>query len=253
MRVFLIEDEQPAVKRLSKLLGELRPSLQVLGAADTVTGAVDWLRRNSPPDLIFQDIQLADGLSFDIFTQVDLQVPVVFTTAYDQFTLQAFKVNSVDYLLKPIDPRELEQALIKYERYFSNPAFSPTQWNQLLRQLQPTAPNYKERFLVKIGQQLLSVPVTEIAYFYSENSLVFARLHDGKRHLLDYSLDQLEPLLSPRDYFRISRKAIVGLPSISRIDPYFNGRLIVVLNPSADFKATVSRERVSDFKLWLDR
>ncbi len=252
MNLLIIEDEQPAAKRLTNLIGELRPQWRVLTAIDSVESSVRWLSSNPAPDLAFMDIQLADGLSFDIFQQVSVGMPVIFTTAYDQYTLKAFKVNSIDYLLKPIEPSELGQALHKFEQVFGKKMnYDLDTIQQLIRAM--AQPNYKERFLVKIGQQLTYVNVTDIYYVFSEDGLVQIRLADGKKYLLDYTLEQLEALLDPVDFFRISRKIIVHLQGIAKIAPYFNSRLKLELKPKADFEVIVSRERVNDFKKWLDR
>lgn len=252
MKTLLIEDEQPAVRRLEKLLRDQRPQVQVLAALDSVEGVVRWLKNNPPPELIFMDIQLADGLSFDIFSQVEVTAPVIFTTAYDQYTLRAFKVNSVDYLLKPIDPDDLAMALKKYDRVFRQPvSYDLRLMQQMLKSM--TQPEYKERFLVKVGQQITYLPVGEIRYFFSEDGLVYARTGEGKKHNIDYTLEQLEELVDPKVFFRINRKIVAHLEAIHRISPYFNSRLILELRPKADFEAIVSRDRVNDFKSWLDR
>ncbi len=248
MNVLLIEDEQPAAKRLTKLLTDLRPNLRVLDVIDSVEATVSWLRTFPAPDLLFMDIQLADGISFDIFRQVDVRTPVIFTTAFDEFTLKAFKVNSVDYLLKPIDPDELAAALHKFD--LLQPASAPPALEKLLQQLAP--PTYKERLMVKTGQQLGYVPVSSLAYLYSDEGLTFAVDTAGKRSILDYTLDQTEGFLSPKQFFRISRKLIVNLQAIHKIHVYFNSRLKLDLLPPPAFEVIVSRERVGDFKAWLD-
>ena len=252
MKTLIIEDELPAAKRLLQLLQKLQPEAELLGTLDSIEAAVQWFLQHPMPDLIFLDIQLADGLSFDIFKEVQITAPVIFTTAYDQYTLRAFKLNSVDYLLKPIDPEELQQALDKYQRHFNNqPSFDPRTLEKLIQSFQK--PTYKERFIVKSGQQLTFIQVDDIRYFYSEDGLLFAQMKDKKRHAVDYTLDQLETLLNPSDFFRVNRKVITQLTAIQKIAPYFNSRLMVELRPKADFEVIVSRDRVNDFKAWLDR
>ncbi len=252
MKVLIIEDEKPAARRLQQLLVQERPQAEVLSILDSVESAVRWLRENPPPELMFLDIQLADGLSFDIFREAEVQSPAIFTTAYDQYALKAFKLNSIDYLLKPIDPEELRQALGKFGRLFGKaPLLSKNAIESLLQAFQ--APEYKERFIVRAGQQLTYIQVQDIQYFYSEDGMLFARMKDKKRHALDYTLDQLESLLNPRDFFRLNRKAIAHINAISRVSPYFNSRLAVELRPKPDFEVIVSRDRVSDFKNWLDK
>jgi DNA-binding LytR/AlgR family response regulator len=249
MNVLLIEDEQPAAKYLTKMLTGLRSGLRVLDVIDSVEASVKWLQTFPHPDLMFMDIQLADGISFDIFKRVKVHAPVVFTTAYDQYTLKAFKVNSIDYLLKPIEEEELSAALIKYDSYTVPTSMSPS-LEKLLQQL--AAPAYKERIMVKAGQQLAFLPVEKLAYLYSEDGLTFAVETNGNKAILDYTLDQAEGFLSPKKFFRISRKLIVHLPAILRIHMYFNSRLKLDLHPLPSFEVFVSRERVTDFKEWLD-
>ena len=254
MEILIIEDEKPAAKRLIKLIHQFKPAYLILEVIDSVEGAVKWLQQHEKPSLIFMDIQLADGLSFDIFSQIEVLAPIIFTTAYDQYMQQAFKVNSIDYLLKPIDPKELEVALEQYEKYHRGGknaiTIPPVEITKLLQSLQQK--EYKERFLVKVGQQLIYIKVTDIAYFYSKEGLVFAAQKNGKRHNIDYTLDQLEEVLSPKDYFRINRQLIVQLPAIHKIHTYFNSRLKIELHPSTELETIVSRDRVGAFKRWLD-
>jgi DNA-binding LytR/AlgR family response regulator len=252
MNILIIEDEQPAAKRLRNLVLECRPQVHIFDALDSVDRAVDWLRAHPAPDLMFLDVQLADGLSFDIFKQVSIQSPVIFTTAYDQYTLKAFKLNSVDYLLKPIDPDELASALDKFEQIFGKKMNYDLQVIQQMIQGM-SQPQYKERFLVRIGQQMTHVAVADIHYFYSEDGMAYAKTKDGKRHLVDYTLEQLEAALDPAAFFRINRKVITHFHAIQKIAPYFNSRLKLDIKPKAGFDVIVSRERVSDFKKWLDR
>lgn len=253
MKVLIIEDEKPAARRLTKLVQQYRADCEILEVLDSVEGAVEWLETYKKPDLIFMDVQLADGVSFEIFGQTEVTSPIVFTTAYDEYALQAFKVNSLDYLLKPIDPEELEKALCQYDKYHQNKTKSVdnSAIEQLLQTL--TQKEYKERFLVKIGQQLTYLKVAEIAYFYSDEGLIFACQENGKRHNLDYTLDQLVETLNPADFFRINRKIITNLKSIKKIHTYFNSRLKLELSPTTALETIVSRDRVSDFKKWLDK
>lgn len=253
MQILIIEDEQPAAKQLAKLIQKIRPQAQLLSFLDSIESSVEYLKASSIiPDLIFMDIQLADGLSFDIFNAVNVETPVIFTTAFDQYTLRAFKVNSIDYLLKPIDPEELSAALDKYENIYQQPtALSPAILHQLKNAL--TEPVYKERFLIKVGQQLIHLRTEDVRYFFSEESLVYAVTEENRKHLVDFSLDQLEQVLPPRNFFRINRKIILHIDGIHRIHTYFNGRLKLDILPKQDLEAIVSRDRVPDFKQWLDR
>lgn len=251
MNILIIEDEFPAAKQLQKLILRYKPKANILTVIDSVEMAISWFNTNASPDLIFMDIQLADGLSFDIFKHTKVNAPVIFTTAFDQYTLKAFKVNSVDYLLKPIEPDELQAAILKFEQQFAQVS---TFDQALLQQLMQSVykPTYKERFLLKIGQQLSFVPTTDISYFFSTDGIVYLKTQEGKKHLLDQTLDQLYRELNPTFFFRINRKAIIGIDAILKIHPYFNSRLILEVHPKPDFDLIVSRDRVGDFKNWLD-
>jgi len=254
MQVLIIEDERPAAQRLQQLICEVRSDCEILDVIDTVEDSVNWLKSNAEPDLIFMDIQLADGQSFEIFKSVEVKAPVIFTTAFHQYMLKAFKVHSIDYLLKPVNQDELAAALQQYDDYFSEHSggkVDATVIRQLVNGLQPKA--YKERFLVKRGQQLQYIKVEDIAYFLAQDGLLYLYQNNGKKHVIDYTLDQLEEQVSPDQFYRISRKYIVSLDSIQTIHSYFNSRLKLDLAPANNNEAIVSRERVSDFKGWLDR
>jgi len=251
MKTLIIEDEQPATKRLAKLLAEHCPECEILDMIDSVEGAVKWLRNFQPPDLVFMDIQLADGLSFDIFAQTSLTAPVIFTTAFDHYTLRAFKVNSVDYLLKPIDPAELVTALEKYRKIYRQPDTYDRSGLEKMLQSVLTKQEFKDRFLVKSGQHFVHVAISEIAYFFSEDGIAFVQCTDGKKHIVEYTLDQLEDMLDPKLFFRINRQAIVKPAAIRRISTWFNSRLKLELTPAHDTNNVVSRERVQDFKRWM--
>lgn len=250
MKVLIVEDEYHAINRLRNLIQSLRSRATILATLDSIEDTVHWLKFNTEPDLIFLDIQLADGLSFDIFTQVQPQCPIIFTTAFDDYALRAFKLNSIDYLLKPIDDEELERAISKFERWhFSIESYNPQDINQLIQSLVNT--NKVERFLVKIGQQLLYVNLEDIAYFTSENSLTLIYTNRNQKYIIDYSLDQLEKMLPDNQFFRINRKMIIKLHAIQEVSTYFNSRLIVNLAPKTRKDVIVSRERVREFKVWL--
>jgi len=247
LKVLLIEDEIPAARQLTKLVQAARPHFQFLETLDSVESAVRWLRTFSPPDLIFMDIQIADGLSFDIFRQVEVKSPVVFTTAFDQYAVQAFRVNAVDYLLKPVDPEDLETALQKIENQRTS---APNiDLNAIAQYFQK--PTYKDRFLVKTGQQLNFLPASDIAFFRSTEGLTQAYTFSGKKHFVDHTLEELERLLDPHDFFRISRGLTLRLNAIQKIHPHLNGRLKLDLLPAAPEDVFVSRERASEFKAWL--
>ncbi|MCC6410971.1 MAG: response regulator transcription factor [Saprospiraceae bacterium] len=248
MNILIIEDEIPAAKQLTKMVAKCEPQARVLDTLDSVEGAVRWLATFPAPDLIFMDIQIADGLSFDIFSRCEVTAPVIFTTAFDQYAVQAFKVNAVDYLLKPIDPDDLKTALERHrDRRQTAPAVD---LQQLSRFFHPST-SYKERFLVKNGQQLSFVLSQEIAYFLSSDGLTQAFTEGGKKHFIDHTLEELERLLDPRHFFRISRGMTVRLEAIRKIHPHLNGRLKLELHPSPGDEVFVSRERAGEFKTWL--
>ncbi len=247
MRTLVIEDEIPAARRLTKMVVAARPAANILDTIDSVEGAVRWLRTFPAPDLIFMDIQIADGLSFDIFKQVEITAPVVFTTAFDQYAVQAFKVSAVDYLLKPIDPKDLEIALQKFDNQrFKQGTLDIEALSKLIKK-----ETYKDRFLVKTGQQLAFLPAVEIAFFRSSDGLTQAHVFAGKKYFIEHTLEELENLLDPREFFRISRGLMVRLGAIQKIHPHLNGRLKLELIPTSPEEVFVSRERASDFKIWL--
>lgn len=254
----IVEDEELAVKKLQKTLASIDTSAEVMGVTDSIKGTVEWLEENSSPDLILMDIELADGQSFEIFNLTEVKSPVIFTTSYDEFALKAFKVNSVDYLLKPIQKEELEAALNKFRQTRSSAASEAKAdlsldnlVKELKQKLQPK--EYRKRFLVKHAQKLVSVEIGDIAYFYSDGRLNFFKTTDNKKYVVDYTMDELEEMLDPEKYFRISRSFYVSVSSIDKIDDYFGNRLILGLKPTVDKEALVSRERVSDFKKWMGK
>ncbi len=247
MKILLIEDEIPAARQLAKLLLAHDAGLQVLEALDSVESAVRWLRTFPAPDLIFMDIQIADGLSFDIFRQVEVKAPVVFTTAFDQYAVQAFKVNALDYLLKPVDPEELATALQRVRNYKRNQAaFDPELLAGFFKK-----ERYKDRFLVKTGQQMSFLITSDIAFFRSADGLTQAFTFSGKKYFVENTLEELERLLDPNDFFRVSRGMTLRLNAIQKIHPHLNGRLKIETNPAAPEDVFVSRERVGEFKSWL--
>jgi len=247
MRTLIIEDEIPAARQLTKLLLAHNPACQILDTLDSVEGAVRWFGTFPAPDLVFMDIQIADGLSFDIFKQVEVTAPVVFTTAFDHYAVQAFKVNAVDYLLKPVDPEELKRAIEKVENQKSKPvAFDFESLSRFFKK-----ENYKDRFLVKTGQHLAFLATTDIAFFRSSDGLTQAYTFSGKKYFVENTLEELERLLDPHDFFRISRGMTLRLNAIHKIHPHLNGRLKLETQPAAPEDVFVSRERVGEFKVWL--
>jgi DNA-binding LytR/AlgR family response regulator len=254
MNILIVEDEELAVKKLQKTLASVDPSANVVGVTDSIQGTVDWLQNNTTADLILMDIELADGQSFEVFNQVEVKAPVIFTTSYDEYALKAFKVNSVDYLLKPIQTEDLQAALTKYKKLTDGKKADinlDSLVKQLQQQLQPK--EFRKRFLVKHAQKLVSVDVEEISYFYSDGRLNFFKTHDNKKFVVDYTMEDLEDMLDPDKFFRISRSFYVAIEAIDKIDDYFGNRLILQLKPAVDKEALVSREKVSDFKKWMGK
>ncbi|MPR36827.1 LytR/AlgR family response regulator transcription factor [Salmonirosea aquatica] len=258
MNVLIVEDEELAVRKFRKLLAEVDPSLEVQGVTGSIEDSVDWLTDHPTPDLIFMDIELSDGQSFEIFERVDVRSTVIFTTSYDEYALQAFKVNSIDYLLKPIQKEDLRRSLKKFaDLRTSQPAANSVAFNldKILRdlQVQQQPKDYRKRFLVRQGQRLLSVETGEIAYFFTEERYSFFVTHTNQKFLVDYTLDELSNELDPIHFFRINRAALVTHRSVEQMQPYFGNRLALSLRPSFDREALVSREKVSDFKKWMGK
>jgi DNA-binding LytR/AlgR family response regulator len=260
MKVLIIEDEELAAKKLQKTLATVEPAAEVVGVMDSIRSSVNWLETNESPDVILMDIELADGQSFEIFDRTAIKSTVIFTTSYDEYALKAFKVSSVDYLLKPIQKEDLRGALEKYRGMKSlyggnvenrDPLNVEGLVKQLQEKLQPK--EYRKRFLVKHAQKLVSIEVNDIAYFYSDGRLNFFKTTDNKKFVVDYIMDELEDMLDPEKYFRISRSFYVSVNSIDQIHDYFGNRLILHLNPPVDKEAIVSREKVTEFKKWMGK
>lgn len=249
MRVLILEDEELAAERLQQLLELLQPDIEVLALLDTVEDAVAFFKNSPSLDLAFFDIQLADGASFQVFEQVNVTCPVIFTTAYDQYTLKAFKVNSIDYLLKPIGKQDLQQALSQYDQLrqsFGQPAVQLQQVEQILQSMQR---NYKERFVVKAGHQFLSIKAEEVLYFFTAHKTTWLQHKNGKKHAVEQTLEELEALLNPKSFFRVNRQHIVHIEAIEQTTVYSNARLKIQLPDGTE--TTVSRDRVADFRTWL--
>ena len=251
MDAVIIEDEKPSARLLKRMLE--KQDVVVRDMLHSVEDAVEWFRENAHPDLIFLDIQLSDGLSFEIFDEITITSAIIFTTAFDEYALQAFKLNSIDYLLKPIDNEELMRAIKKYISF--KPVSNDLQANfeDIKRLLvNPVDREYKKRFTTKIGQHIKMIAVDEIECFYSENKGTYAHTIDGRDYLLETTLEQMENELSPRHFFRISRKFFININAIKDIISYTNSRLELRLNSFCGHPVIVARERVKDFKLWLE-
>ncbi len=254
MKVLLIEDEPQAAQRLEKLVKVIVPGVTILAKIDTVKNSVQWLKSNPSPDLILMDIQLADGISFSIFDQCEVKSPVIFTTAYDEYALKAFKVNSIDYILKPIDETELRRAIQKFETLSVSKSESPDKMLESIGlAMQMLTKKYKERFVVKVGEHLKSIEVSDVLFFFSLEKTTFAQTKDGRKHILDFTIEQVDELMNPDRFFRINRKYLVASDAIQDMISYTNSRLKLVLKTSDDNEVIVARERVQEFKDWLDR
>ncbi len=254
LECWIIEDEPPAQRRLEKLLRTLRPEAQVAFSTDTISGTLTALAERSHPQLIFSDIQLADGLSFDIWSAAAARCPIIFTTAYDQYAIRAFEVNSVDYLLKPIEEERLAQALDKFDAFRQNAAAPPLDLQALSQLITAREPAYRQRFVLQHRQEWIAVRTDEFAHFYSTDGLTFGLTHARQRHLLTETLDRLAEQLDPGVWHRISRSQIIHAESVEKASPYFNHRLKLSLKPAAEAtEDIVSRQRVKGFLEWWGR
>ncbi|MFT6866592.1 MAG: DNA-binding LytR/AlgR family response regulator [Cyclobacteriaceae bacterium] len=254
MKYIIIEDEQLASKRLREMIESIRPDYNFLTKLDSVESAVIALPALKY-DLLFMDIQLADGISFDIFDQITVNAPIIFTTAYDEYAVKAFKSNSVDYLLKPIDQGELRSAIEKFENTFHRKPESKTleqnsDLNALIRSLQPKG---KERFVVRVGEHLKTIQTADVQLIYSQDKATYIFTKEGRRFLIDFSLDQLEELLSADLFFKLSRKFMINLSYIKDIVTFTNSRLEIIVDHYEEEQIIVARERVKEFRTWLDR
>ena len=250
MKVIIVEDETLSAEHLTLLLNKIDSNINVIKYITTVKSAVKYFEEKLQADLVFLDIHLADGNSFDIFSKVKIDIPVIFTTAFDNYAIKAFKQNSIDYLLKPVNLQDLQFAINKFEKQQS--LTNKQLIDNIANAYQQLNKQYKSRFLVKKGQTIVTIQTGEIHHFESQNSLLYLNTTAGTRYLIDYTLDQLEEILQPKEFFRINRKIIIHIKSIEKVDAYFNGRLAVSSRQLEADKRIVSRERVNDFKKWLD-
>ncbi len=255
MKVLIVEDEKSAAKRLIALLKEIDPGIINLKVIDTVKATKEWFQNNEQPDLLFLDIQLADGLSFEIFDNAEISCPVIFTTAYDQYALKAFEVYSLDYLLKPIDKEKLEKSIEKYKKIYGEKAQAESIDLDTLQNVfqMMKGGNYKERFIVKYGEHIKSVPTESINGFYSEEKITFFKTAEGRKYVIDYTLEQIETLVDQNKFFRINRKYIINLVAIEDVVVYSNSSLKLIAKQFQDMDLIVAREKVQEFKKWLDK
>lgn len=251
MKAIIIEDELSNSKRLSKLIKNIDSEIDILTTLVSVEESVNWLSDNPIPDLIFMDIQLSDGLCFEIFSTIEIEAPVIFTTAYDDYAIQAFKFNSIDYLLKPIDPIELERAILKFKK--TNATKLKSNFDNLLQSFNKEM-NYKNRLLVKHINHFIPILVENIAYFIIDNQLVYIYTLTGQKYIYYSYLDDIEKILNPKLFFRINRQMLININTIKKINSFTNNRLLLQINPTLEKKEIiVSREKVQAFKEWISQ
>lgn len=254
MRIVIIEDEAFAADALEILIRKLRPATEILARLESVEEAIEWFEENQHPELIFCDIHLSDGNSFEIFREVEVKCPVIFTTAFNEYAIEAFKVNSMDYLLKPVKKEELKKALDKYEslRQGSMASEMANLQNLLKNTASDNNKEKKTRFMVKSGQSIKAVPTSEVAYFLAEEGVVLLVTFTGKRYVINYTLDQLDQQLDELSFFRANRQLITNIKAVREVNPYFKGRLHLLLEPAPKEDQIISSGKASTFKEWLD-
>ena len=260
MNILIVEDEELAVEKLRYTIASIEQNAEITGCTGSISETVDWLQQHPQPDIILMDIELSDGQSFEIFNQVNVQSKVIFTTSYDEYALKAFKVNSIDYLLKPVQKDDLRAAFDKYKRLTAEAVSASGSWQEinirlllqeLQRQVQPR--EYRPRFLVKQGQKHLPVETERIAYFFVDDRVICFKTKDNKRYLVDYTMDEIEGQIDPNRFFRINRSFIISIECISQLHDYTNSRLVLQLQPEFNKEVIVSREKVQDFKRWIGK
>ncbi len=250
MQILILEDEEQALNRLQKIVTKVVPDAIMAGTVASVEEAIYWLENNPMPELIFMDIELADGNSFQLFNHIKITCPVIFTTAYESYALQAFKVNSIDYLLKPIDENDVYRAIEKLRLLQSSRTFN-IDYSEILKTIQSPQKKYKERFIIRLGDTIKSVRVSGIAYFFTENKSNFLCTTDGRRLPIDFNLDQVEKMLNPKDFFRINRQFIIGHDAINEMKTHTRARIIIKLTPPSKLESIVAIDRATDFRNWL--
>jgi two-component system response regulator LytT len=249
MKIVIVEDEPAAANQLRFLLNQLDIGHEVMATLETVIEGIDWLNTNEKPDLILSDIQLADGISFEIYEQVHLKSPIIFTTAFDEYAIRAFKLNSIDYLLKPIDLASLRFAI---EKFNNQQLVKEEILDKLIKQRVFSQKTYRKSFLVRYREKLLPIKSEEFAFFFIENSLVYGQMYDGRKFILDFKLDDIETQLDPIDFTRANRQFILSRNTISELGTYINSRIKVKTLPNAPFDIIISKEKVTLFKKWFE-
>ena len=262
MKTVIIEDEKAAVRNLTSLLYEVKPEAEIDAVLDSIGSTIEWFGSHPMPDLVFMDIHLADGSAFEIFEHISITCPIIFTTAYDEYAVRAFSVNSIDYLLKPIHEDRLMQTIQRFEGLTKNYIHDFNQESRMLEILQQLSAahetsvsvqkKYRTRFLISSGEKLFTLQVSDIAYFYSENKLTFAVTHKNREYLIDLALDRLSEQLDPDHFFRTNRQTLVCIDAIQRIESYFLGKAIVHVQPPFKDKIVVSKDKMASFRMWLN-
>lgn len=247
MKVLIIEDEHAAARRIKKLVKEIEPEAEIVDHFDSIEGAVTWFNGEQDADFVLMDIQLADGPCFEIFDAAEVKIPVIFTTAYDEYAFQAFKVSAVDYLLKPIKREDLEKAIEKHKQLEQGKNYTQ-EYQEIKKLLQPDRP---KRFMIKIGSQIRLISLEDAAYFYTENKITYLTTWDGKRHPIDQSLDKVEEMTNQNEYFRINRQFLIQINAIKGMQIYSKSRFKVDLEPDSPLEAIVSAERSPRFRKWV--
>ena len=253
MKVLIIEDEAPAFRRLEKVLMEIDPSIEILEVLDSIEDSVKWIRNHDAPDLAFLDIQISDGISFQIFDEIKVTFPVIFTTAFDEYMLRAFKVNSIDYLLKPIKKEDLEGAINKYKDLIGDKSAPSDDLSELLKRISLTEVQYKSRFLVKQGEKLIAIRVEDVVCFQSRNGIVHIITKNEKSFITDFTLDELSGQLDPKNFYRANRQFILNADYITTVHKHFKGKLLVEVPHFKGDQILVSTEKATAFKNWLDQ
>jgi len=251
MNILIIEDEQATARHTKKMLEEIDPDMIVMGIIDSIESAVKWFRTHSEPDLILLDVHLADGLSFEIFKEVEITCPVIFATAYDQYAIQAFRVNSVDYLLKPISKEALNEGLKKYRKVIQPNTSHAIDYLKLAEMLSKPGTELLKRIMIRYGETIKAIDIKDIAYFHSEEKIVFLHTFDNKNYPVDFSLEELQSKLDATRWFRINRQFIISFDSIEKMTAYSKSRIRIMLRPPCETESISSTERSGDFKLWL--
>lgn len=250
MNIVIIEDEPAAANQLKFFLNQLEVAHHIKAVIETVAEGIKWFTTHESPDLIFSDIQLADGLSFEIYEQIQINTPIIFTTAFDEYAIRAFKLNSVDYLLKPID---IESVRFAIEKFSNQQLLNQEALNELIRRHTFTRKAYRKSFLVRFRDKLLPVKTTEFAYFFIDNGLVYGQLHDGRKFVIDFKLEELETQLNPEEFTRANRQFILSWDCVTEISSYANSRIVIRTQPAAPFEIIVSKEKVTTFKRWYEK